>query len=229
MKRLSFSKVYVSIILVVYFSGCLIFQQRPDPRAPVEVTRQEEIFFWEILDYRNSASGESIPQWLDYFLDGGIAAVEQLEEFENYYVFVSMNSGNNLNALEQWNTGFSPDLDFPRLAAVRIENRFLHDARSYPDNEYGSYFLALIRSASDALWQGAVRDGDFWLLRRFYDADGVVLNWESYNYFILVKVERDVLTPQITTLLRDVRPEEPLSTDQQRAVNRVVEQFFENF
>ena len=196
---------------------------------PVEGTRQEEIYFWEILDYRNKASGENIPQWLNSFLEGGIAAVERLIEFENYYVFIATNSGNNINALEQWNTGFSADLDFARLAAVRIEDRFIEDARSYPDDEYGSFFIALIRSASDAFWQGAVRDGDFWLFRRFFNDDEAEVERESFDYFILVKVERALLTSQITTLLGNVRPEYPLSSDQQNAVNRVRERFFDSF
>ena len=186
---------------------------------------------WEILDYRDKASGGDIPLWLSYYLDRGIPAVERLREFEAYYVFVSMNSGANLAALEQWNAGFSPDLDFARLAAARIEKRFFEAATAYPDDEYGSFFIALIRSASDALWEGAVRGSDFWLLRNYSDADadGAAVSQESYDYFILVKVEKNRLVPQIRALLQNVQPEEPLSANQTAAVNRVRERFFEGF
>ena len=190
----------------------------------------EQNLSWEILDYRGKSSGETIPQWLNSFLEGGISAVERLEEFQNYYTFISMNSGTNINALKQWSTGFSPDLDFARLIAVRIENRFLRAARTYPDEAYGSYFIALIRSASDALWEGAVRDSDFWLFRTFYETDDEDRSsWEHYDFFILVKVEKNLLVPQIRTLLENVQPQDPLSPDQNAAVSQVQRQFFESF
>jgi len=181
------------------------------------------------MDFRGKDSGGSIPQWLSSYLEGGIPAVEKQKEYENYYVFISMNSGSNLAALEQWNIGFSPNLDFARLAADRIERRFLKAAGTYPDDEYGSFFIALIRSASDALWQGVVRDGDFWLLRNFPEADGVAQSRESYDYFILVKAEKALLVPQIRTLIQNVKGEAPLSNEQTAAVNRVRDRFFEGF
>ena len=216
----------------MFFSGCISFQKQPGPGETMEEIPPEPELSWEILDYRNKASGGTIPQWLSSYLEGGIASVERLGEFQNYYVFVSVNSGTNYNALEQWNAGFSPDLDFPRLVAMRIEKRFLDAATTYPDDAYGGYYIALIRSASDALWRGAVRDSDFWLHRSFVDAndvEGLEAIRESYDYFVLVKAEKKILTPQITELLKSIKPETALSSDQAAAVKQVQDRFFERF
>ena len=223
-------KILLWVFVAGYTAGCISFQDRPIPRELIEEPIIETQFSWEILDYRNRGTGGSIPNWLSSYLeDQDIAAVENLEEFENYYLFITMNSGTNLNALEQWNTGFSTELDFPRLVAIRIENQFLRAARSYPDDEYGSFYIALIRSASDALWEGAIREDDFWLLRSFSDYDDPEHVWENIDFFILIKVEKSLLNSQITRLLSNIRPEDSLSSDQQMAVNRVRENFFQGF
>jgi hypothetical protein len=227
MKRLFFSWFLISIVC---FSGCAGFQGKPRPVGPlIEEIPPELNLSWEILDYRDKDSGGDIPLWLSSYLEGGIPAVEKQKEYENYYVFISMNSGSNLGALEQWNIGFSPNTDFARLAADRIERRFLKAAGTYPDDEYGSFFLALIRAASDALWQGVVRDSDFWLLLHSPEADGAAQSRETYNYFILVKGQKALLVPQIRALIQDVKPDDPLSTEQNAAINRVRERFFEGF
>ena len=202
---------------------------KPGPIVTTEEPKKEEILVWEILDYRDMASGGSIPIWLNSYLEGGVSAVEKLEEFRNYYIFMGMNSGSNFNALEQWNEGFIPELDFARLAAVRIEKRLLAAVKTYPDDEYGSYYIALIRSASDALWNGAERESDFWLLRSFPDADDLAVSRESYDFFILVKIRKSFLITQVRKLFESVKPEVSLTTDQQSAVNLVQERFFEGF
>jgi hypothetical protein len=119
-----------------------------------------------ITDYKNMAAGRNIPEWVSLCLEGDIREVETLDAYEGRYVFIRRNEGNNFNALAHWVDGFSLELDFPRLAASRIETRF-STAAPFPDHEYGAFFETLIRTASDAIWTGAVREGDFWIRRKF--------------------------------------------------------------
>lgn len=187
----------------------------------------------EILDYQNMAAGGTIPVWVSLYLEGGNRAVENLEEYQNQYVFVSTNSGSNFSALEQWKLAFNADLDFARLAAVRIDKRLLNAAVNYPDNEYGSYYVALIRAASDAEWHGAVRDKDFWVLQSYTETAGeedeLPVPAQMYCFLVLVKVDRELLDPQIRTLMRDIKPEAPLTKEQAAAINRIQERFFDGF
>ena len=221
------------LLLMVFFSGCGVRQIR---QPPLREEDQPTIHYisWEILDYRNKDIGASIPAWVNYYLEGNIQQIENLTEFYNHFIFISSNTGTNFNALEQWMHAFSTDQDFARLVAARMENRFLNAAVLYPDDEYGSYFETLIRTASDAQWTGAVRISDFWLLRNFtgpgyIEDDELPETWERYDFLVLISVEKNVITPQIVKILQGVRPPVPLSRDQRNAVNRIQENFFDGF
>lgn len=136
------------------------FNLQENPLAP------EESGNYTIENYKGKENGGGIPEWVNLFLEDGARGVETLDAYKGSYVFVSRNVGNNFKALSQWSQAFSPELDFPRLAAARIEARFIK-AVPFPDNEYGSFYEALVRAASDAYWTGAVRVDDFWFQRKY--------------------------------------------------------------
>jgi hypothetical protein len=184
---------------------------------------------YHLTDYKNKAEGGPFPAWVEYYLAGNIAAVEALEEYQGRYVFVARNRGTNFRALEQWLRGFSAELDFARLAAIRIEKRFTQAAGGFPDTVFGRYFESLIRAASDASWEGAVREDDFWLKGSYQGPEGNAESGESYDFMILLTVDKNLLASQIEPLLFDVKPQAPMSKDQLAAVNRVREYFFEEF
>ena len=146
-----------------------------------------------------------------------------MELYRNYYTFVSWSEGNNFNALNHWVEGFSPELDFPRLAAARIESRFL-SATPFPDDEYGAFFETLIRTASDARWTGAVKEENFWLLRRAVSQES-----GNFEFFILVTISKSAFALQLEDVFRNVRPNPPPTRDQVNAANRVRSRFYEGF
>lgn len=192
-----------------------------------------------ITDYKNKAEGEKIPDWVTLWLEGGADEVENLSAHQDRYVFVGWSEGNNFNALNQWTEGFSPELDFPRLAAARIEARFSSGV-PYPDAVYGAFFEALIRAASDALWTGAVREDDFWICREFPLPDQSAENpdFESvgpspargrWEFLILVTMEKALFASQFDTVFRSAKPSPLPSKDQIAAANRVKDRFFDGF
>jgi len=223
---------------------------RPDAAPPVAQAPRP----FTVTDFRDRDSGYEMPEWVALWLEGGVQAVETLEAHEGRHVFVSRNQGSSLNALHQWAQWFTPELDFPRLAAARIEERFLSGV-SRPDNVYGSFFVSLIRMASDAQWTGAVREDDFWLHRRFYPAenngdefaapqnsfadggfffDGFLFSplpeiEEVWEFLILVSIDRDLFASQLDTVFRSVSPNPPPTRDQVNAANRVIDTFFDGF
>jgi len=206
-----------------------------------------------ITDYRDKANGGTIPEWVELWLDSGVHEVEALEAYQNRYVFVAKNEGNNFNALSQWLKGFSADLDFPRLAAARIEARFGAGV-PFPDDEYGTFYETIIRGASDTLWNGAVREDDFWIRQKrlvIRDEEGAPselnpeegqgdasagnlsadspYDEETWEFLILVTIEKNLFASQLNGLFKSVNPSPPPSKDQISAVNRVKDHFFEGF
>jgi len=209
---------------------------------------------YTIEDYKGKANGGGIPDWVKIFLADGARGVETLDAYKDRYVFMSRNEGSNFRALNQWLEGFSAELDFPRLASARIEARFRYGV-PFPDTEYGSFYEALVRATSDASWTGALRQDDFWLQRKYdfpkdeqgnetpdsgYTQDtslqapegnspGNPLPKETWEFLILVTIDRTFFASQLNGLFQNLKPDPPPSKDQISAANRIKERFFEGF
>jgi hypothetical protein len=171
------------------------------PSDPVYAYRSDNRLYFRILDYQDKAQGAAIPWWLDLFFEKGVRAVEAA--MPGRYVFIASNGGSNFGALSLWAEFFSPEQDFARLAARRIETRFAR-ASADPGREFGPYFEALVRAASDADWRGAAEAGRFWLRRRFVDSGGADTDRETWNYYILLTIGKVEFAAQVEAILAGV-------------------------
>jgi hypothetical protein len=222
------SRFFISLILgVVLLSSCVNNsggRAYELPKVPEE-TRSPRTF--TIIDYKNKAAGEAIPEWVSLYLNSGLREVEALRTYQGSYVFIHRNEGNNFNALQLWKDNFSVELDFPRLAAARIEARFSASV-PYPDDEYGAFYEALIRAASDASWTGATTEDDFWIRKRYpaSETEGEQENWE---FLVLVTMEKSRFSSQLESIFENIKPIPPPDQYQIAAINRVKERFFERF
>jgi hypothetical protein len=196
---------------------------KPETAGPPDLPREEQV----LLDYQNAAPGRKIPEWLSRFLDQGNRGVEELEYYGDSYVFVAENWGTNFKALGHWSDGFTAAQDFPRLAAVRIEDRLLKAALLYPDDEYGEFFEILVKKASDMVYTGAIKADTFWIKQMYYKEN--LPGRERYVFFVLVTVKKSELQAQIQALLAETIPINPPTREQAAAINRVKETFFEGF
>ena len=174
-----------------------------------------------------------MPPWVVLWLEKGNSEVETQDVFKDRFVFVARNEGNTFEALSRWTDSFSQELDFPRLAAERIGERFLHGV-AFPDNEYGSFFEAIIRAASDAVWTGVQREDDFWLHRKYIlteegspgrNRQGT----ESWEFLILVSIEKTIFASQLDTLFQNLKPSPVPTKEQINTANRVKTRFYEGF
>jgi hypothetical protein len=220
------NRFLISLILgMILLSSCITDTGRkPYELPPVpEETKIPRTF--TILDYKNKDSGATIPDWVNSYLDSDLRGVEALKAYQDSYVFVKKNEGNNFNALRLWKDNFSAELDFPRLAAARIEARF---SVPYPDEEYGAFYEGLIRAASDASWTGAAIKDDFWIRKKYHpnETEGEQENWE---FFILVTIEKPSFSSQLKAVFEKINPLPPPDQNQIAAINLVKEHFFEKF
>ena len=198
------------------------------PTLPVQNPENAE---WSgpyiITDHKNSADGGNIPEWVTSYLDRGVRGVEALSSYRNRYVFVSLNEGTHVRALSQWAEGFSAELDFPRLAASRIETRFLASS-PYPDSEYGNFFESLIRTASDTQWKGAEKEDEYWIYKKNLSYELTPEN-EYYVFLILITIDKNSFASQLNEVFRKVMPNPRPTKEQTAAANRVKDRFFDGF
>ncbi|MDR2476668.1 MAG: hypothetical protein LBD18_02640 [Treponema sp.] len=193
----------------------------------------------EIIESQNGFAGSMIPNWVNRFLEGGIKEVEALSAFEDMYVFIGENRGSNFNALRQWADGFTVTQDLPRLVTRRIEQRLVAAASLYPDDEYGEYFEALIKSASNADYPGSIKQGSFWIRQRIYPEDEMDSSdgsrqaasgiEECYEFFVLIRIEKTALQSCIRNLMAKIKTSAPPTREQSAAINHIQHNFFEGF
>jgi hypothetical protein len=178
----------------------------------------------EIIDYEND-----MPEWVIRYAAAGIAGVEALPEFEDRYIFISRQTGNNLEPLRLWAAGFSIERDFPRLVSARIQARFILGGNGNPGDAYGRYFEATVKNASDAAFAGASLDDSFWIKKRIFGDDGLSPVGEVYEYLIMTAIEKETLRGQIDMLLTTARANDPSSREQAAAAMRLRLNFYEGF
>ena len=188
---------------------------------PTEINRITEVYVIE--DYKGKAEGQDIPQWVNNYLEAGIQGIEAMDIYQFHHVFVSRNVGSSFDALMLWADGFSPELDFPRMAASRIESRFFLEA-PLPDREFGSFFIDLIRTVSDAEWTGTSKEDDFWMLKR--DVEDESISWE---FLVVASISKTSFASQFLAIYNSINSRPPPSWEQLRAISRIRDRFFEGF
>jgi hypothetical protein len=204
-------------------------------RALPPVIPEEKTYF--IGDYQGRNSGRTVPVWVNRYLEGGIAALESMDEFGGSYVFVAEISGVNINALNQWSLGFSPEQDISRLIARRVQARFPGSDTGSPDLEYGRYFESLVRAAADTFYRGTEKRDSFWFEKEYPGASGAALdnaldnprNEETAVFLILMTIERNTLISQLEPVLANAAEGIEANGEQLAAINRLRASFFESF
>jgi len=238
---------FAATIALLLFGSCVSEASRQIIIPPEVSQITQGPLPYAITDHKNKTGGGGIPEWVNLALASGERGVETLDAFTGRFVFVARNQANNFGALNLWKDGFSAELDFPRLAAARIEARFSY-AVPNPDVSYGAFFETMIRAASDFPWTGAIRVDDFWTLRKFQSdeepggdagedfisegnaaSDSNGQETENWEMLILVTIERTLFASQFDQIFQNVNPSPPPSRDQRTTINRVKDRFFEGF
>ena len=170
---------------------------------------------------------EEIPEWVLAYEERGISGVEALAAYAGAYLFISANTGGNFGALDQWLNGFRVSHDFAPLAAARVQARFTRESATFPDQDFGAFFEDAVKGAADAAYTGAVKEADFWVKKRYFQKDGVTVDRETYEFFILVRIDKVSLRSQLDALLEAI----PIrgAKDQIANANHLKETFYDNF
>ena len=232
-----------AVLTAALIFSCASRQSRFIPELPPNPPAYNTPRPYIITGHKNREDGGEIPDWVSYWLLGGAGRVESLDTYRDRYVFIGTGTGVNFTSISQWCEGFSAELDFPRLAASRIEAR-IFSSSNYPDLEYGDFYESLIRAASDYSWEGAKREDDFWISKRILPESGGSSDEnpdepelppgengeeEMYEFLILVTIEKSLFTSQLNMIFEYLRPNPQPTRDQISAANRLKERFYYGF
>lgn len=178
----------------------------------------------------SSKSNGDIPDWTNIYLNSGISGIELIAQYKNSYVFIKEVKGHFFTPLLQWLNNFSLEREFPRLVAERIQLRFTKNIKTYPDAEYGGFFESAVKAFSNARYESAVKEDDFWIEKNIFQENGAETQIKEFSFFVLITIDKKLLKSQIDAILDPLTPDDKLSTKAQiRSVQYIKEHFFEGF
>ena len=186
----------------------------------------------QIIRYKNQENGSALAPWLRSFLESGIAGPESLVSYQGSYLFIASARNQRQPVITQWIENYSPDREFSRLAAERIQDRLGKDLPGKPpDIVYGSNYERAIKAAYGTTFWGSRRIDDSWVLGVSAVQNGDEPNQPVYWGFILISIPRDTLEIQISDLLSKISGSGRGRTarEQNAAFDQVREHFFEQF
>jgi hypothetical protein len=227
MKKKYSAAACLSIVLI--FFSCVTKNPPnyfPVPDSGINPNENPEIIeIGNILETKNGSASQ-MPVWLRSFLGSGINAVEKLEAYNNKYVFIVNNEGDNIATLTKWVEHYTVLHDFPMLAADRIEKRMYLTASLYPDDEYGAFYEAMMHNAYKTEYIEAVKEDYYWIKIKSGNEEEPA---ENYIFYLLITIEKKIMQSIIRDMITETNEAVKLTKNQNNAVNKLRNTFFEGF
>ena len=182
----------------------------------------------QIVNHKNRNIRAVLAPWLRSYLDNGIAGVESLPAYKDYYIFVAKTSSRRQPVINQWMDNYNPDREASRLVAERIQSRFNRELPDIsPEVFYGPHYERAIRAAYQTAFRGAQRLDDSWVF-------GAPAGQEPiYWGFILIGIPHNTLETQILDFFSGISGSGGISRtatrEQNQAFAHVRDNFFEHF
>ena len=224
-----------SLYVIALFSCASQAEPMPPPVPDKSLFEAEKtIEIKNITETGNNAWDANLPDWLSAFLNGGIKEAERIDSYKNKYLFIASNQGRNFAALNKWVDNYTIEQDFPMLVAVRIEKRMNVSNFMYPEDEYGIFYETLVKNAYGGEYPEAVKEDTYWVKTKAvdYNGDGEQESAalpEEFHYFILISVERAAMQAAVYNLISQAIASSAPSGAQVAAINRLRQNFFEEF
>jgi len=219
----------VKKLIVALTAAALVMSAVSCASKPEEKTMVKKGPAYEVIDHKTMAIGGDIPAWVVTFIETGVQGIEAMDAYKDKYVFIAEDSGANKQALSLWMTGFNVTQEVARMVSTRVQSKFAGAAAGSPDDEFGRYFENVVKSAAEARYSGARKENDFWVMRRYFKEDGKSIDREEYTMYVLVSIDKAMLQSQIQAVLDGTAADTPPSKEQQTAIDRVKESFYEGF
>ncbi|MCL1958641.1 MAG: hypothetical protein FWF68_03480 [Spirochaetes bacterium] len=227
MKR-KYSAALCLSILLIFFSCTVKAPPRSFPVPDSGINPNENpviIEIGNILETKNGPASQ-MPSWLRSYLGSGINAVERLDAYNNKYVFIVSNEGDNVTVLTKWVDYYTVTHDFPMLVADRIEKRMYLTASLYPDDEYGAFYETMMHNAYKTEYPRAVKEDYCWIKTKSGNAEEPS---ENYIFYLLITIEKYSMQSIIRNMIAKTSEAVTLTKSQNNAVNKLRNTFFEGF
>lgn len=167
----------------------------------------------QIIEHKTSDFGGNVPKWVEKTA----LEMEKDKEYEDYYVFIVDESGQNLDGLKTYSKNFVAADAVARMVSNRVESKFVGAAAGDKDM-LETYMEQVVKNVSQAQFSGLRVNDEFWVKKRYFMQDGSV-DKEEYRYLFLITVPRKSIDDAVRNGF-DKAPK-PKTEEEKAAVDRV--------
>ncbi|MDR2658719.1 MAG: hypothetical protein LBC27_01850 [Spirochaetaceae bacterium] len=221
----------------IYFTSCTINQRRGNSAYHDPSVQASRII--EILDYQGYNEGAELADWATVYINGGLTALERLDVFASYYVFVAEQYSSNIDTLKQWADNFSIEHDFTQLVLLRVYRRLTSYISSNPAELYGNFFEAMIKKTASYHWPAAQKYDEMWALvsrtPSIYSSGQPDNDNDQYNdsrlyaYLIINVIEKSKIESGLKEIMDGILIDKSYTRAQISAINAIKSSFFNGF
>jgi hypothetical protein len=181
----------------------------------------------DIIETKGGTGKTNLPEWLLTFNNGGIDAIERMEQYYGKYCFVGRNESVNFEALKKWADNYPAANAFTRLAAARIEKRLALGAALYPDDEYGAFYEKLVKKSFDAEYPNTSVEDTYWIRKKRISETNELQ--DTYEFFAFISIDKTIMQDVIRNMTAQARAGVTPTRAQINAINNIQQNFFEGF
>lgn len=164
------------------------------------------------LENKGTALGVSAPDWVRNYVGHGITRVQAQREFSDKYCIIGEESGTNRQFVITWADNFSAQQRIGAMLRTTIASEY--QARvsgqadtvgitgtSMTESVYQQQIESVINAVVNVSYSGAIREGDWWSLRRRYDPDNREVFTDAYTAYVLYTIPKVELNRQVARAL----------------------------
>lgn len=166
----------------------------------------------QIIEHKLSDFGGQPPAWVSKTA----LELEKTKEYENFYVFIVDEPGQNLDGLKTYAKNFVAASEVARMVSTRVEAKFVGAAAGDKDM-LETYMENVVKTVSKANFSGMRVNDEFWVKKRYFTQDGSV-DKEEYRYLFLITVPRKAIDDAVKN---GFDSNKPVTKEETAAVDRV--------
>ena len=223
-------------LLLAVFSLCALVISCPGRNPPLiiipettikKIESNYSIGIDDIIETRDGKGKAALPEWLVTFNNGGIDAIEKMDQYNGKYCFVGRNKNSNFEALTKWAENYQETRAFTRLAAARIENRLNLNITLYPDDEYGAFYEKLVKKSYDMEYPDAATEDTYWIKKTETSEENGI--HDTYEFFAFVIIDKTIMQNIIRKMITETYAVVIPTRAQNNVINNLQQHFFEGF
>lgn len=176
----------------------------------------------EIIDHKNMKWGKEPPEWVSMERD----TIEKSGTYGDVYIFkFESEKGKDLEGSQLWLKNFAVASEISRLISQRVSDKVASAAEGNKD-QVASFTKELVRIVSEATINGLKKESDYWVLQRYYSAEGDI-EGDFYSAVILYSVPKNILDGIIKEAIKQANSKDPVKTPEEKDVRDTVIKAFD--